>query len=297
MSEAGVGGLLGLALGDALGAPHEGGPLGGALWALLGLTRPGVLRYTDDTQMALVLAEHLAEHGQVEPDALAQAWATAYDPRRGYGGGASKLLRRVRAGEPWQELNESIIPGGSWGNGGAMRVAPIGLAFSDPAARRDAAASQARITHAHPEGVEGAVLLAEAVALAATGAADAAIVDRLREVAAQPAFVQRLDTLPDLLLGRPTRRQVVAQLGHGVRAAESVVTAIYVYLRHRDDGFETMLRYAIGLRGDTDTIGAMAGALWGADWGKLPPHRLAKLEAAARLRAAGEALDRLRARS
>lgn len=300
MNASGVGGLLGLALGDAMGAPHEGGPIGATVWWLLGLSSPGRLRYTDDTQMALVLAEHLGEHGGLEPDRLAAAWAAACDPRRGYGGGARKLLQRVARGERWQDLNTTIMPGGSWGNGGAMRVAPVGLAFTDPLQRRDAAAAQAAITHAHPEGIEGAVLLAEMAALACDGRlATADLVAALAALAAREAFIERLARLPDLLLQTPSPREVVAALGHGVRAAEAVPAAIYCYLRHRDDPFETLLATVIGLGGDTDTIGAMAGALWGAAHGpdELPAERLAQLEDAARLRVAGEALDRLRAAS
>lgn len=297
MSGPGTGGLLGLALGDAMGAPHEGGPLGSAVWGLLGLTRPGLLRYTDDTQMALVLAEHLRDHGAVVQDDLAKEWAAAYDPRRGYGGGASKLLRRIRSGARWQEANTAYIPTGSWGNGGAMRAAPVGLAFTDPESRRRAAAAQAEITHAHPEGIEGAVLISEAAALAVRGASSDELVDTLQDLAIEPEFVKRLELLPGLLLGQPGGREVVAQLGHGVRAAESVVTAIYAFLRHRDLPFGTMLAAVIGFGGDTDTIGAMAGALWGAANGAaaLPAERLAKLEDLPRLRTAGEALDRLRA--
>ena len=297
MSGPATGSLLGLALGDALGAPHEGGPLGGAIWWTLGRLKPDVLRYTDDTQMALVLAEHLAEYGGVEPDSLASCWAAAYDAKRGYGGGAAKLLKRIRAGERWPDLTESIFPGGSFGNGGAMRVAPIGLAFGDAEQRRSAAADQARITHAHPEGLEGAVILAEAVACAAAGMDDVALTVRtLLAVAELAIYRRKLGIVQHELERQPGPRETVTLFGHGVRAADSVVTAIYAWLRHRDQSFEALLQFVIALGGDTDTIGAMAGALWGAAHGEtaLPPEPLAKLEDADRLRTAGAALDRLR---
>src|SRR5690349_18966772 len=114
--------LLGLALGDALGAPYEGGPLERLLWRLSGRTRQGEMRWTDDTQMSLDLAESLAEKGALDPDDLAQRFARSYHWSRGYGPGAAKLLKRIACGADWREANRSVYPAGSYGNGGAMRA-------------------------------------------------------------------------------------------------------------------------------------------------------------------------------
>lgn len=65
-----VGSLLGLALGDALGARHEGGPIGQALWGALGIGKGDLLRWTDDTEMAVGLAKSLIECRGLDPDHL-----------------------------------------------------------------------------------------------------------------------------------------------------------------------------------------------------------------------------------
>ncbi len=91
--------LLGLALGDACGAPLEGGWPERLLWRCIGTTRQGVMRWTDDTQMALDIGEVVPEQGR---DDIAQRFACSYSWSRGYGPGAAKVLRRIRRGMPWQ---------------------------------------------------------------------------------------------------------------------------------------------------------------------------------------------------
>lgn len=86
-----VGCLVGLALGDAACAPFEGGVVERALWRLIGRTRDGKQRYTDDTQMSLDLAETLISgQGNLDQQALADAFASGYRWSRGYGPGAAK---------------------------------------------------------------------------------------------------------------------------------------------------------------------------------------------------------------
>lgn len=277
--------LLGLALGDALGARHEGGLVARGLWALLGIGRPGVLRWTDDTAMALGLARSLATRRGLDADHLAATWARDARWSRGYGPGALAVLRRVRRGEPWATASRAVFPDGSYGNGAAMRAAPLGLWFRDDAAALDAgAALAASITHAHPLGVEGGVLMARATAAALAGPLDLA---RLRDGCREPAFRDRLAVAADLTLDVAEVRR---RLGSGIAATDSVPTALH--LARRFDAFEPMLEFAVALRGDVDTIAAMAGALIGARHGTavLPKAALRRLEARADLEAAARAL-------
>ena len=123
--------------------------------------------YTDDTEMALAVVETLTEHGAVDQDVLAGRFAERFaaDPGRGYGAGARGLLAAIGRGGDWRSLSRGMFGGaGSYGNGAAMRVAPLGMWFADDL---DATVLQAErsatVTHTHPEGVAGAV----AVALAA----------------------------------------------------------------------------------------------------------------------------------
>jgi ADP-ribosylglycohydrolase len=92
-----VGSMLGLALGDALGAPHEGGPIARTAWWALGVGKGGVLRWTDDTEMAVWLARSLIENRGLDPDHLARTWAGEADWKRGYGSGARRLGTGIEA--------------------------------------------------------------------------------------------------------------------------------------------------------------------------------------------------------
>ena len=279
--------LLGLALGDTLGAPYEGGLLARGLWALLGRTSEGVRRFTDDTQMSLDLAESLLACGGLNQDDLAQRFARSYQWRRGYGPGAAKVLRRIRAGQPWQQANRSVHPQGSWGNGAAMRAPVLALwPFVTEQALAQAARQSAQVTHAHPQGMAGAVLLALATrALMTPGISADAVLTAARCAlldAEAEAFDPALRTASAWLAqgDAPTPSQVTRMLGHGITARTSCVTALYLALRHLEQPFEALIRFATACRGDTDTIAAMAGALWGARRGAqaLPTLRLEQQE-------------------
>lgn len=239
-----VGCLLGVAYGDALGAPYEGGMLERIAWRLVSAGRD--LRWTDDTEMTLVLAESLADRGRVDQDDLAQRWAREAGRTRGYAPGAWRLLAMIRGGADWREANRAVFPDGSFGNGAAMRSAPIGLCFAEP---DEPARLAAEVTHAHPLGIEGAVLIARAVR-------------GLPPEPRAPVYREKLEAARDLSM---PPREVVRRLGHGVLAQESVVTAIHA--ADRFDDFEAMMAFIISLGGDVDTIGATAGAIFGARHG------------------------------
>lgn len=111
----------------------------------------------------------LNQAGTADQDLLAASFASHHDFDPGYGPSMNRLLHLVRAGDSWRELAGGLFDGqGSWGNGAAMRVAPLGAWFAGDlteAARQ--AALSAEVTHVNPEGVAGAVAVAVAAALAA----------------------------------------------------------------------------------------------------------------------------------
>ncbi|MFJ8041831.1 ADP-ribosylglycohydrolase family protein [Kitasatospora sp. NPDC096147] len=166
--------LHGLALGDAFGdrwfqvstdeAPVE---------LTARRPRPGPWHWTDDTAMAYVLYQHLARHDEVVPDVLAADFAAEYTahPGRKYGASMHQVLRRIQDGEDWRSVTSGMFEGqGSWGNGAAMRVAPLGAWFAaDLAEVVEQARLSALVTHFHPEAVAGAIAVAVAAALAARG--------------------------------------------------------------------------------------------------------------------------------
>lgn len=287
--------LLGLALGDALGARYEGGILERALWRLIGTTPQGEMRWTDDTQMSLDVAESLADLGRVDADDLAARFAASYRWSRGYGPGAARLLKRIAGGADWREANRAIFAGGSFGNGGAMRAPVVGLFYGQhPEQIVEAARQSAMVTHAHPLGIEGTVLIATATAQALSSGRSMEILEAAAEHCMQDPFVVRLNIAAQWLdeEDEPDTAEVARQLGNGVAASASCVTALYIALRFLRRPFLEMLEFVSKTGGDVDTIGAMAGALWGGanGVGGLPQDQLAKLEQVVRLRAAAAAL-------
>ena len=124
--------------------------------------------WTDDSQMAFSVFRNLKTFGEIEQYALAQSFADRYDVGRGYGSGMHELMRRFRMGETWHEAAPSLFAGqGSWGNGSAMRVAPIGAYFADDLKKVcNEAEKSAVVTHANEEAVVGAQAVALAAALA-----------------------------------------------------------------------------------------------------------------------------------
>jgi poly(ADP-ribose) glycohydrolase ARH3 len=275
--------LLGLAVGDAAGAPFEGVPADNIFWGygtgtdLLEIPAGETLYYTDDTQMMIGVAETLVEHGQILEEPLCQAFAANYHPDRGYGRGARLVLEAMAGGEDWRQLTRSHFPGGSFGNGAAMRVAPIGLLFCDDL---DRVMEQARLsalpTHVHPLGIEGAQLLALAVALALRPRPldRKAFYRELLGCTQSEEFRWAVGTA-----ARLRRGDTIAMLGNSLEAHRSVVTAIACFTSS-PNSFEGAITRAIGLGDDTDTLAAMAGTLSGAHLGlgAIPQHLLDHLE-------------------
>ncbi|HEY8878070.1 MAG TPA: ADP-ribosylglycohydrolase family protein [Roseateles sp.] len=287
--------LLGLALGDALGAPREGGPVERLLWALIGKTTSGEMRWTDDTQMSIDVAESLLGRPTIDEDDLAQRFARSYRWSRGYGPGAARVLKRIAKGADWRQASRSVYPEGSFGNGGAMRAPVIALFFAQtPLALADAARRIAAITHAHPLGVEGAELVALATKQALRRSTGLELVTLCAAATTQQVMASRAAVAREWLHAgaSPSPREVAQQLGRGIAAADSCITAIYLAARFLEAPFEDLIRFVACVGGDVDTIGAMAGGIWGASRGRvdLPPAALDKLESRDRLTALATAL-------
>lgn len=258
--------FLGLAIGDALGAPYEGGPLERLLWKAIGKTRDGKLRYTDDTQMAIDLAESYLHNNTIDQNHLAQTFAQSYQWSRGYGPSTSQLLKLIKKGKNWRDANKKKFKTGSFGNGAAMRAPILAMCFpSNTQALLDSATKSAEITHAHPLGIEGAKLIATATQAAFQGLS---IKETLAELLHQSESEVYKDKIifcsdavkqPDIKL-----KEIKRKLGNGIAAPQSCLTAIYFSLKFRDQTFDSMLSQIFALGGDVDTISSMACAIWGA---------------------------------
>ncbi len=162
--------LDGLSVGDALGETCFHPDNWDAILEDPFATARAPWEWTDDTAMALAIYEVLAAHGHIEQDALATRFAERHqaEPLRGYGAGAHRLLDQVARGTPWQTAAEGVFPGGSYGNGSAMRIAALAAYFAadDSATLSEQARLSAEVTHAHPEGIAGAIAVAVAGAYA-----------------------------------------------------------------------------------------------------------------------------------
>ena len=265
-----LGSFTGTAVGDALGAPLEGYFSIDFTQIQALVDKLEVLSYTDDTHMMIGVAQSLIEKRGFDGEHMAYTFIRNYDeePFRGYGPGPPRLFRLIKKGEAWDKAAEKLYPGGSYGNGSAMRVAPVGLLYhSDPAKLKEIAYKSSQVTHAHVLGKEGAALQAYAVALAAKLGRSLAFDNRefleeLDSFAEQEVYKQKLRKMKELL-GGADKLRVVKELGNGIEAFTSVPTAIYSFLYH-PGSFEEAVIYAISLGGDTDTIGAMTGAISGA---------------------------------
>ena len=257
--------LLGLALGDALGGRFEAMSAESlesrfpSVEALMAYPQDE-LWYTDDTQMAIGVAEALIERGEIEEESLCRAFAANYLPSRGYGRGTRAVLDAMEEGRDYRSVAETYFPGGSYGNGAAMRVASVGLFYGDD---RKSLWEQARLsalpTHTHTLGIEGARLLALAVAIAL--AEDAIASDRFLESLLSACQTQGFREKLQQVRTVRTPEDLI-QLGNRIEAVHSVPTAIASFLLSPDSYEETIGRVIL-LGGDTDTLAAMAGALAG----------------------------------
>lgn len=158
-----------LSVGDAVGESLSYRFYEARLNADFSMFRDDTLRFTDDTEMALALIESLKISQTMTEDIVAWSFSSRYkrDPDRGYGRMARRILEEIGMGVPWEEVSSKAFGFGSFGNGAAMRVAPVGVYFSDDMNTvTEMATRSARVTHYHPEGIAGAVAVAVAAAAA-----------------------------------------------------------------------------------------------------------------------------------
>ena len=254
-----VGSLVGTAIGDSLGADREG------FFGFREVREIGH-RYTDDTAMMIGVAESLIQCRGFDGEHMAKTFIKNYEiePRRGYGPGPPRVFDLIKRGVSWDKAAEEIYPGGSFGNGAAMRIAPIALFYyEDEEKLRQMAYESSRITHTHSLAMEGAALEAYAVSLALRE--EPKFLDKLKEFTRLELYERKLEGIERLLDKKEDRQEIVRELGNGIEAFNSVPTAIYSFLAN--SSFAEALVYAVSLGGDTDTIGAMTGAIAGAWWG------------------------------
>ena len=230
--------MIGAIVGDVVGSVYEHRPADAPDFPLL----VAGSRFTDDTVMTVATAEALLSG---EPyDWAYRRWGRRY-PDAGYGGAFARWL-----------LLEDRGPYGSWGNGSAMRVSPVGMAFDDADRVLAEAERSAAVTHDHADGVRGAQAAALAVFLARSGRPKPEIRRELGERLGYD-LARTLDEI------RPDYRFDVSCQG-------SVPEALTAFLETAS--FEGAVRAAVWLGGDADTQAAIAGAAAAAYDGGVPPE-------------------------
>jgi ADP-ribosylglycohydrolase len=228
---------------------------------------PAPWGWSDDTEMACSVVDVLNRFGQINQDALARSFADRFDVHRRYGAGALELLERIRAGDHWHRASRELFDGkGSFGNGAAMRVAPLGAFFAGDLDRAAAqAALSAEITHSHVEGIAGAVAVAVAAAYVASqkgaGVAPKTVIEAALEHTVMGEYVRRgLKRALKLLSKSP--QEAARELGNGNRisAQDTVPYALWAAATRLTD-FEAAVRACVMVGGDMDTTSAIVGGI------------------------------------
>lgn len=283
--------LLGLAAGDALGTTLEFkardtyAPLtdivGGGPFRL----KPG--EWTDDTSMALALADTLAEGSDLDERALMERfvrWADegAYSSTGrcfDIGNTVRAALNRFKhTGDPIAGATDKM----SAGNGSLMRLAPVAIRFwQDRGTLRDAAARQSRTTHGAAEAVDACVAYAELLADAIAGKPPVEVL--------APRTADYTGQIGPIMAGswRGKRRDQIHASGYVAHSLEAALWSV-----GRSSSFTDAVLAAANLGGDADTTAAIAGQLAGALYGAsaIPEGWLMKLAWRERIAAAADVL-------
>ena len=229
--------MLGAIAGDMVGSPYEycGELIEENEFPLFSF----VSEFTDDTVMTIAVAEALMK-GEGDPQKTRSLFITEmrkfgrFYPNAGYGALFAEWLCR-----------EDDEPYNSFGNGSAMRVSPVAWYFDDLQTVEEFAELSASVTHDHPEGIKGAQAIASAIFLARTGKNK----DQIRAYI-EERYGYDLDHEVEEF-------QRMARITSSCQV--TVPEAIVAFLE--GESFEGVLRKAVSIGGDTDTLAAMAGSI------------------------------------
>lgn len=312
------GALLGVLVGDCFGAPFEGRRVDSnlAMEHIEKLVKQdnGRLRYTDDTAMSISVCRSLIQKNGFDPKHMASDFGESYfkEPNRGYGAAVRQVfasLRETKYQNPYEPGRKQFDGNGSYGNGAAMRCNGLALFAHkqqlDLEATLELVENCSRITHSHPDGINGAILLVLAIKQALNLEADSSdeftflndLMDTMKRVEGlgDHSYTNKLKLIKEemdnlAVAGKEiSQARIVELLGNDVSAINSVPLAIYSFLRgiskfvdryQIEDEFTRTLHWAISCGGDTDTIASMACGLCGAYLGieKIPDSYYKKCE-------------------
>lgn len=228
--------MLGAIAGDMIGSVYEGGRPISRDFSLF----QSRSRFTDDTVLSVAVASAILRGKSF--DASIQRWGRRY-PNAGYGYLFGRWLDEDNAG-----------PYNSFGNGSAMRVAPVGWAFDSLEEVLAHAAATAEVTHSHPEGIKGAQAVAAAVFAGRSGYSKDQVLALLSDKFGY-----------DCSMDMPALQE---RGGFDATCQGTVPVAAAAFLQSTD--FEDAVRNAVSIGGDTDTLACIAGAIAEAFYGGVP---------------------------
>jgi ADP-ribosylglycohydrolase len=228
--------MIGAIAGDVIGSIYEGSAHKSTDFQMF---QP-YSTFTDDTVLTIGVADAILNKENYQ-DKI-RSWGQKF-PKAGYGGRFYGWL-----------FSENPEPYGSWGNGAAMRVSPIGFAFDKEEDVLKEAARSAEISHNDPEGVAGAQAVALAVFMGRTGASKTEIKEAIEQ-----KFAYNLSRTLD---------EIRPDYSFEVRSSKSVPEAIIAFLESED--VEDAIRKAISLGGDSDTQACIAGGIAYAFYKEIP---------------------------
>lgn len=224
---------------------------------------------TDDSIMAIAIVDTLQKHAGIDQDYFAQCLATNYKKNvyRGYGGMAHSILRSICEGQDWRAVSPAVFDGsGSYGNGAAMRIAPLGGYFADDiAALKKHALLSSEVTHAHLEGKVGGLAIALAASWAfnhrnkTTGSHDMLhfVAKHLPQSDVKSGVIKACDLPLSYKIATAT-----SALGNGsqISAQDTVPFTLWCAARHINN-FEEAMWATVSALGDRDTTCAIVGGI------------------------------------
>jgi ADP-ribosyl-[dinitrogen reductase] hydrolase len=254
---------VGAAIGDALGMPLEFGPATppDQLVRTMQSGRLPAGTFTDDTEMALALAESLLAHTPLDPADLAERFVAWYRAGPADIGRQTRLvLKHISRGEPWDAAVAAVQAENPWsaGNGSVMRCWPVALAHWNDLDRllRDSRL-QSQVTHPHPECAAGSAFVNLVIYHLLHGAEPQAAVSQALDNADLPT------ALREAIEEAPAKRRADLPTSGWVR--HTLESAVWGLLT--TNSFEAAVVQVVNLGNDADTACAVVGALAGAAYG------------------------------
>jgi poly(ADP-ribose) glycohydrolase ARH3 len=249
--------------------------------------------YTDDTQSTLALASSLAANGRLDARHVARSYAEFFkhEPLRGYPSSAQAVLAAVERGDDIATTGRVAFTEGSFANGAAMRISPVGIAFRNAPddVLREACRLAVISSHVHPEAVDGAFLIAKAISMALAlplgGPVDVgAFLATLHSLSANKEVSEKVkwvidnhQSLAQATAGLPWAERMAKEsaaadvLGGSfqIRTSEAVGVVLLAFALHWSTPMEA-ISACIAYGGDTDTtasiLAGILGALHGRSW-------------------------------